>query len=221
MDREDAVATDPSPGIFERGAGRDVLARPLGQQERRVALVEMPHRRRQAEGPDRPYAADAKDELLVQAHLEAADIQDVADRPVLDRVLGDVSVEQQDRHAPDLGEPDRDGQVTSGELDRDGQRQAVFVLDSGQRQPRQVVVGVVVLLVAVRIDRLAEIALPIEQSDTQKGQGHVAGRLHVVAGEHTKAAGVDAERLVDPVLGAEIGDRALELVPVLALEPVA
>ena len=32
--------------------------------------------------------------------------------------------------------------------------------------------------------------------------------MQVVAGQHAQAAGVDAERLVEPVLGAEVGDRA-------------
>ena len=53
------------------------LAGPLREQERRVALVEVPDRRREPEGPDRPDAADAEDELLVEAHLAAADVEDV------------------------------------------------------------------------------------------------------------------------------------------------
>ena len=89
-----------------------------------------------------------------------------------------------------------------------------------ERQPAQVVVGVVVLLVAVGVDRLAEVALAIEQPDADERQGHVAGRLHVVAGEDAEAARVDAERLVEAVLGAEVGDRAVQLVAVVALEPV-
>ena len=43
----------------------------------------------------------------------------------------------------------------------------------------------------------------------------------MVAGEYAQAARVDAERLVEAVLGAEVGDRAVELAAVLALEPVA
>ena len=220
VDREHAVAPDPWPRVVQLGAGGDVFARSFGQQERRVALVEMPDRRRQRERPDRPDAADAEDELLVQPHLATADVEDVRDRPVLDGVLGDVGVEQQDRHAADLGKPDRHGQVAPGKLDPDGQRQAVLVLDARERQAREVVVGVVVLLVAVRVDRLAEVALPIEQPDAEERQRHVAGRLHVVAGEDPEAARVDAERLVDAVLGAEIRDRTVELVAVPALEPV-
>ena len=98
--------------------------------ERRVALVEMPDRGLQPEFADGPDTADAQDEFLVQTHLAAAHIQDVGDRPILDRVLGDVRVEQQDRYATDLGEPDGDRQITPGQLDGHGQGQPVAVLDA-------------------------------------------------------------------------------------------
>ena len=221
VDGEDAVAPDRRPGVVERRPGRDVLARPLGEQERGVALVEVPDGRREAELPDRAHAADAEHELLVEAHLATADVQDVGDRPVRVVVLGQVRVEQEDRDPADLGEPDRDGKVAAGQLDRHGQRQPRGVLDAPERQAGQVVVGVVVLLVAVGIDRLAEVALAIEQPDADRRQGHVAGRLHVVAGQHAETTRVDPERFVEAVLGAEVGDRAGQPVGVAALEPVA
>ena len=209
VDGEDAVASDRHPRRRRATIlGRHVLAGPLGEQERRVALVEVPDRGREAERPDRADAADAEDELLVEAHLAAADVQDVGDRPVGIGVLGQVRVEQEDRDAPDLGDPDGDGQVATRQLDGHRQRQAGRVLDAPERQAAQVVVGVVVLLVAVGVDRLAEVALAVEQPDAERGQGHVAGGLHVVAGEDAEAARVDPERLVEAVLGAEVGDRA-------------
>ena len=165
VDGEHAVALDGRERVVERRPGRDVLAGPLGEEERRVALVEVPDRRRQPERPDRPDAADAEHELLVQAHLAAADVQDVGDRPVRVVVLGQVRVEQQDRDAPDLGQPDRDGEVATGQLDGDGQRQPGGVLHAPERQAGQVVVGVVVLLVAVGVDGLAEVALAVQQPD--------------------------------------------------------
>ena len=84
-------------------AGRHVLAGPLREQERRVALVQVPDRRLDPERPERPDAADAEDELLVEPHLAAADVEDVGDRPVGVAVLGDVGVEQEDRRPADLG----------------------------------------------------------------------------------------------------------------------
>ena len=118
-----AFAPDLRPGLVERRALRDQLAGPLGEQERRVALVEVPDGGREAERAERAHAADAQDQLLVQPHLAAADVQDVGDRPVLDRVLGYVGVEQQHRHATDLGQPDGDRQVATRELDGHGERQ--------------------------------------------------------------------------------------------------
>ena len=221
VDREDAVAPDLGPGLLLGLTGRQVLAGPFGQQERGVALVQVPDRRREAEGADRADATDAEDQLLVEPHLPAADVQDVGDRPIREGVLGDVGVEQQHRHAPDLGQPHGDRQVAAGQLHRDGQRQPGGVLDPADREAAQVVVGVVVFLVSVGIDRLAEVAVPVQQPDTDRRQGHVAGRLHVVAGEDAQAAGIDAERLVQAVLRAEVGDRAGQVVGIALLEPVA
>ena len=129
--------------------------------------------------------------------------------------------EQQDRNSTDLGQPHGDRQLPSGELQLHGERQPLGVLDAGEREAAQVVVRVGVLLVAIGVDGLTEVALAIEQPDADERQRHVAGRLHVVAGEDPEAAGVDAERLVDAVFGAEIGDRTDQLPSVLALEPVA
>ena len=134
-------------------------------------------------------------------------------------VLGDVGVEQEDRRPPDLDRPDRDLEVAARQRDADRQRLAVAALDPPDRQPAQVVVGVGVLLVAVGIDRLVEVAAAVHQPDADERQRHVRGRLHVVAGEDAETARVDPERLVQPVLGAEVGDRTRQLVGVMADEP--
>ena len=220
MDREDAVLADRGPGFLEGLPAGDELARPFGQEQCGVALVEMPDRRGQPKGAEGSHATDPEDDLLVQAHLAPTDVQDVGDRTIGVGVLRPVRVEQQHRDPADLGKPHGHGQVASRQLDGDRQRQAGAVLYPAQRQPAKVVVRVVVLLVPVGVDRLAEVALAIEQPHADRGERHVAGRLHVVAGQHPKAARVDPERLVEPVLGAEVGDRAAQLPAVAALEPV-
>ena len=220
VDGERGVALDPVERVAECEPVPDELAGPLGQQECRVPLVQVPDGRRHAERPQRTHATDAEDQLLVEPHLPAADVQDVRDGPVLDGVLAHVRVEQQHRDAADLRQPDRDRQLATGQLQLHVERQAVRALDAGQRQPAEVVVGVRVFLMAVGVDRLAEVALAVQQADADERQRHVACRLHVIPGEDAQAAGVDAEGLMDPVLGAEVGDGALELVAVAALEPV-
>ena len=123
-------------------------------------------------------------------------------------------------HPPDLDDPDGGEQLAVGQRDADGERLAEPVERAAERQARELVVGVRVLLVPVGVDRLAEVALAVHEPDADQRQGHVRGGLHVVAGEDAEAAGVDAERLVEAVLGAEVGDRPVELRAVAALEPV-
>jgi len=120
----------------------------LHEQERGVAFVEVPDGRLDAQGLDGAHAAHAQDQLLVEAHLAAADVEDVGDRPVRLVVVGDVRIEQQDRHAADLDAPDGGREHPLRQLDVDDEGIALRIDDTQDREPRQVVVGVGVLLVA-------------------------------------------------------------------------
>src|SRR4051812_35811012 len=149
MDREDAVAADLVPRRLELVAASDVFARTLRQEEGGVALVQVPDGGRDRERAERANAADAKDELLVQPHLAATDVEDVRDRPVALVVLGDVRVEEEDRRSADLHAPDRDLEVPARQRDADRQRVAVAALDPPERPRPEVVVRVRVFLMAV------------------------------------------------------------------------
>ena len=207
VDREHAVTRDGRPRGVDGGATGDQLTRPLGEEERRVALVEVPDRGRDAELPQGAHAAHAQHQLLVEAHLPATHVQDVRDRTVRVVVLGQVRVQEQDRHPPDLRDPHGGEQLATGQLDADRQGTSEAVLGPQDRQPRELEVRIGVLLVPVGVDRLAEEAAAVHEPDADQGQGHVRGGLHVIAGEDAEAAGVDAQRLVEPVLRAEVGDR--------------
>lgn len=82
--------------------------------------------------------------------------------------------------------------------------------------------GVVLLLPAVAGERLAEVAVPVEQTDADDGDAEVAGGLQVVAGEDPEPARVLGQGGGDPELGGEIGDGGGEPGAVLvALVPPA
>ena len=66
----------------------------------------------------------------------------------------------------------------------------------------------VLVLPAGRVDPLAEVAVAVHQADRDQRQPPVGGLLEDVAGQHAEAAGVDRQRLVDRVLGAEERGRA-------------
>ena len=188
--------------VPERDAGERVVERhpPCGefaglldQHERRVALVEMPRRGLHAQRPQCPHAADAQHQLLVKPHLAATHVQDVGDGAVLVGVLGDVRVQQQQRDAADLHEPDGDLHGAPGQLHLDHEAISVGVGDALEWQAQRVEVRVGVLLVAVGVDGLAEVAPPVEEADRHERQRHVRRRLAVVAGQDAEAPGVDAE----------------------------
>ena len=173
VDGEHARRGGPARGPSSRvDAGGHQLAGPLDEQERRVALVEVPGRGRDAQRAERPDAADAQDQLLVEAHLAAADVQDVGDRPVGLVVVGHVGVQQQQRHAADLGQPDGDvhGRGRAARRARGAGRRSSSA-DAQERQAGEVVVGVGVLLVAVGVDRLAEVAVAVEQARRRRTAG--------------------------------------------------
>ena len=221
VDREDRMGTHAAHRVLERDARRDELAGLLDEHERGVALVEVPGGWLDPEGAQRTHATDAEDHLLVQAHLAAPHVEDVADRPVVLGVVGHVGVEQQERDATDLREPDGGDDGATGDLDRDEQRVALEVPDAQERQVAGLQGDVVVLLVAVRVDHLAEVAAAVEEPDGDERQRHVRGRLAVVAREDAEAARVDGQRLVQAVLGAEVRHRTVQLVAVAPSEPVA
>ena len=137
VDREHAVAPDRGERVVEGPALRHELAGALREQERGVALVEVPDRGVEAQRPQRPDPADAEDELLVEPHLAAADVQDVGDRAVGVVVVGDVGVEQQHGHPADLDDPDGREQVAAGQRDADRERLAERVEGALDRQARR------------------------------------------------------------------------------------
>ncbi len=217
---EDGVLGHHLQGRGQALAAGHVLARALEAQEGHVALVHVPDGRADAQGPQGPHAAHAQHDLLAQAHLAPAHVQLPGDGPVGRVVERDVGVEHQHRHAAHLGLPDRGLHHAAGQVDRHGQHAAGERLHRPYRQAREVVDRVEVLLEAVAVDGLPEVARAVEQPHADHRHAQVAGGLAVVAREHAQAARVDAQRLVQPELHREVAHRPLEVVAALG-EPAA
>ena len=80
----------------------------------------------------------------------------------------------------------------------------VFAQIEGQRV--RVEVGEPLLLPAVDGQRLAEVAVAVEQADRHEGHTEVGSGLEVVPGEDPQAARVLRDGLGDPELGREVAD---------------
>ncbi len=135
VDGEHRIAPDVVVRVDQRLAFGQQLARALDEQERGVTFIEVPDGRVDAQRAQSAHATHAQHDLLVQAHLAAAHVQDVRDRPVGVVVVRDVRVEQQQRHPADLRQPDRAPDRPAGQLHANVQRPTVGVAHAQYRQP--------------------------------------------------------------------------------------
>ena len=183
-----------------------------------MALVGVEDLRCGGAGDARPdaegaHAADAEQQLLAQPVLGVAAVEAVGDVAVVGAVLLDVGVEQQQRHAADVRDEDARHQVRAvGQRDRDRGTAAVGLAELRQRELVGVEDRVALLLPAVAVQRLLEVAVAVEQADTDQRDAEVGRRLEVVAGEDAETAGVLRQHRGDAVLGREVGDRARRVV---------
>ena len=184
----------------------DQLAAALQAEEGGVAFVHVPDRGVDAERAQGAHAADAKHDLLGDAHLVVAAVEARRERAVGGVVGVDVGVHQVERDAADLDAPDLGIDGAARQLDADADLAPVGVERGDGGGLREVELVVDGFLLAVAGDALAEVALGIEKADADEGQAEVAGLFAVVAGEDAQAAGVDGQRLVEAELGAEVGD---------------
>ncbi len=163
-----------------------------------MTFVDVPHRRQHPELRKRPRAGHAEHHLLLESRRAVAAVQTVRDVAVVGIVHRDVGVEQHELHVADARQPHLDGDGAAPHLDRDVQ---LFAVCPQRRFDRQVVeVGVVIggALVALAVDLLGEVALPVQQSDTDERQRSVGRGLAVVACEDAESPGVDRQALGKP-----------------------
>ncbi len=118
--REDRRRADGLEGLVE---GQAVVADELGDaldaEEAGVALVGVVDLRRRGAGQARPqaqgaHAADAEEQLLLEAGVAAAAVERLGDLAGLLVVAGHVGVEQEQGHAADLRLPDVGVQLAAG-----------------------------------------------------------------------------------------------------------
>ena len=168
-----------------------------------MALVGVEHLGLEAERAQRPHAADAEHDLLAQAVVLVAAVQAVGDRRRRPGELPSTSVSSRySGMRPTSARHTWTVHRVAGEVDGD--------LDAGVGQAERPAgeVGDALLLPAVGVEALAEVALGVEQADADERHAEVGRRLQVVAGEHAEAAGVLRQGLGDAELGREVGDRA-------------
>ena len=138
-----------------------------------MPLIEVPGGWLDPQRPQRSHATDSQHELLAEAHLATPYIQDVGDRPVGTVVGGDVGIEQQQRHTSDVGDPDGCLHAVARVVHGDLQRRSVPAPRAAQREHVRVEERLGMLLVAVGVDLLAEVAAAVEEPDGHERERRV------------------------------------------------
>ena len=218
---EDRALADAGQRVLERQALLEELVDALQHDEAGVAFVQVPHRGIEAEGAHGADAADAQDDLLLDARLAIAAVEARRQLAIPGRVLLEIGVEQVEMGVSQLDVPHRDQHRALAERHGDDARLAVGRdrrLDRGVF-PAQAPIAL--FLPAVGRDALVEVALRIHEADADERQAQVARFLAVIAGQHAEAAGVDRQRLVQRELGREVGDAARRAGAVALRPPAA
>ncbi len=132
-----------------------------------------------------PDPADPEEDLLTQAVLGAPAVKAVGHAAGVVGVFLDVGVEHVQLDATHVGDPQLGDKCLPGEVD--GDPRPVY-----QRQGHGVRVHdrVALFLPTVGVQALAEIALPVEQSDPDHRHPEAAGRLEVVTSEDPETSRV-------------------------------
>ncbi len=135
----------------------------------------------------------------------------MGDRAIRGIVLGDIRIQEQQRHSADVDLPDRHRDIASRELDGDLHLPPGGRHHPPDRQLARLELGVDVLLVAVQVDLLTEVAMLVEEAHRHERNPEVGGGLEVISGQDSQAARVERDRLVDTELRTEVRDGVLEL----------
>ena len=184
-----------------------------------MTLVQVEDARHDVQSMQCLQAPDAEQELLADPHTYVAAVEPRRQSAILRRVALDIGVEQQQGAPPDGRLPDPRAQRPVAGLDLQRDRLAVRPHGRLERQLGDIHLRVFLLLPAGGVEPLTEVALAIEQSDTDERYSQVRGALDVVAGQHAQPAGVDRQRFVDPEFGREVGDRLAPQDPGVRVAP--
>ena len=156
-----------------------------------MALVGVEHLRRQSESTQGAHTGDAKHHLLAQSVLNVASVESVGDA---------WRVEQIQRNAANIGAPDSHVDGLASEVE------AHVQIGVGQRHARGLEPREPLLLPTVGVEALAEIALAVEQTNSNQRYAKIGRGLEVIARQHAEAAAVLRHRFADAELGREIGN---------------
>lgn len=175
----------------------DQVGDPAQRKETGMALVHVADRRGIPHRQQRLESADSQQKFLMQPHALVAAVETPGHFAKFGRILRDLRIEQNQRHIADPEHPGRRVKLAVNQRNADDDLLALRITGADQRKIVDFRNRIVFRLPAIAVQHLPEIPLPVEQSDRDQRKFKIAGRLQMVAGENTEAAGEDPNALMN------------------------
>jgi hypothetical protein len=151
------------------------LANDFQRRECAMPFVQVIDARHDAQRPQHLDTADAEHKLLADAGPHISAIEAGGEPAVLRAVALHVAIEQVQRDAADVHQPDLGEQAAVAGFDRDGDLLAVAGVGRFNRQVIDPRIEVFLALIAVGVELLLEIPLIVEQADGHQRHAQAAG----------------------------------------------
>ena len=201
---------DHQRGVEVQSRFGDQLADPLGSEEPGVALVHVEYLGRgqpfdRGERADGPHPANAGQNLLPDAMFLVAAVQAVGDGAQVVLVFRDIGIQQEQRNATHLGDPDPGPQMCGiGQAQLDQHRVTVGTSEQPQRQPLRIQGRVGLVLPTVGGQRLPEVPGAVVQADRDQRHPQIGRGLQVVTRQDPEAARIVGQHLGNAELHREV-----------------
>src|SRR5215831_2704603 len=190
----DAFFVHPASNGFENGEGA-------------MPFVQVQYARRNTERFQSAESSDAKQQFLPDADAAVAAVEPRHEIAIFGGVPRDIGIEKQQITTPDFQSPDPGAYRTAPGFDLHGYRLAVRSDSDFHRQRVHIGFEVVLLLPAIPVKPLAEIALTIIQSNTDQRDVEIRSALYVVTREDTEASRINRDRLMEAELRRKVCNR--------------
>jgi hypothetical protein len=179
------------------------LSNPLESQKCAMAFVHMTDCGSQTKDIEGTKAANAKEELLLDAGFLVTTVE-IAGNPLIGLVVfRNKGIEENQLHTADICNPDAAANTAIGKCDID------CVASIAQREVFWMHGRIVFDLPAVVVDILAEIALSVEKAYGGQRDTKVTGCFAVVTGKHTQSTAINGETFRDSKLSGEVRDAVI------------
>ena len=204
--REDVAGASRRKRRAERDrVGPHQAACAIQDRQCRVSLVEMAHVGLELQGLEKPPPADPQHDFLLQPQLRSTSVKLARDTAASGEIGNVVAVEQVQVQPAHLHLPRAQPEAVARHANLQPQPFAIRCRDGRDGQLTRIIVRIQRLLSALLIDRLAKVALLVQQTNPHDRYAEIARGLELISCHIAQAPCIDRQSLAQHEFHAEVG----------------